>query len=185
MDLHEAIAGRRAVRQYTAESLDKDTIRRLIGAAVLAPSAINEQPWVFTVVSDQALLDRASRDVKAHVRATMSASAYAGRLKGMVDRDNEQIFHRAPTLVLISAAAPGPWVVEDCTLAAANLMLTAHSLGLGSCWIGFAQSYCNSPEGRVMFGLDAGSETVAPIIIGYPAAIAPPVARKPPQIRWV
>lgn len=82
MDLHEAIAGRRAVRQYTAESLDKDTIRRLIGAAVLAPSAINEQPWVFTVVSDQALLDRASREVKAHVRATMSASAYAGRLKG-------------------------------------------------------------------------------------------------------
>jgi nitroreductase len=61
MDINVAISGRRSVREYTSQPVDEATIRRLIDAAVLAPSAVNQQPWSFTVVRDQALLDRATR----------------------------------------------------------------------------------------------------------------------------
>lgn len=45
MDIKEAIFGRRAVREYTGEAIDRDTIRRLVDAAIHAPSAVNQQPW--------------------------------------------------------------------------------------------------------------------------------------------
>ena len=80
MDLrNEAITDHRAVREYTAEPLDEQTIRLLIADAAQAPSAINEQPWTFTVVPDRALLNRASHQAKAHMLATRSASVHRPR----------------------------------------------------------------------------------------------------------
>jgi S1-C subfamily serine protease len=54
-------------------------------------------------------------------------------------------------LILISAVRQGPWVVEDCALAAQNMMLAAHGSGFGACWIGFAQSFLNTEEGAFDF----------------------------------
>ena len=56
MDLKEVIYTRRAVREYTAEPVDEKTFRELIGAAIQAPSAVNQQPWSSCVVRDQAVL---------------------------------------------------------------------------------------------------------------------------------
>src|SRR5208282_1674391 len=50
MDIDDAISGRRSVREYTAQGVDEQTILRLINAAILAPNAVNQQPWTFTVV---------------------------------------------------------------------------------------------------------------------------------------
>ena len=96
-----------------------------------------------------------------------------------------QIFYHAPVLILISADAPGPWIVEDCALAAGNLMLAAHASGLGTCWIGFAQSFLNTSDGRNALELPPAWVPVAPIIVGYPKAAPHPVPRSEPQIRWV
>ncbi|MGP0095143.1 MAG: nitroreductase family protein [Xanthobacteraceae bacterium] len=57
-------------------AVDERTIRRLIDAAVHAPSAVNQHPWTFTVIRDQSLLDRGSRDAKSHMIATMPASPH-------------------------------------------------------------------------------------------------------------
>ncbi len=65
MDLETALSSRRSVRDYTDEPVDEATIRQLIAAAVLAPSATNLQPWTFTVVRDRELLDRLSDATKA------------------------------------------------------------------------------------------------------------------------
>jgi len=61
MDISTAISGRRSARDFTAQAIDDETIRGLIDAAALAPSASNGQPWTFTVVRDQALLDLRER----------------------------------------------------------------------------------------------------------------------------
>ena len=53
MDIATAIAGRPSTREYTQQTLDEQTILRLIRAATLAPSAVNQQPWTFTVVQNQ------------------------------------------------------------------------------------------------------------------------------------
>jgi len=185
MDINVAISGRRSVREYTSQPIDEGTIRRLIDAAVLAPSAVNQQPWTFTVVRDQALLDSLSREAKAYMLATMPADPHADHFKSLLSDSNFQIFYHAPALIVISGQSPGPWIVEDCALAAQNLMLAAYAVGLGSCWIGFAQSFLNSPEGRKLAGLSAVCVPVAPIIVGHPRAAKASVPRKDPDIRWV
>ena len=189
MDITTAIAGRRSTRDYTKQAIEEQTILRLIHAATLAPSAVNQQPWTFTVVRNQDVLDTVSRDAKAHMVATMPADMAGGvraeHLQSMLSDPAFQIFYHAPVLIVISGNAPGSWITEDCALAAENLMLTAHSLGLGTCWIGFAQSFLNTPAGKRQLGLLDSWVPVAPLIVGYPKSPPAAVPRTEPQIRWV
>jgi nitroreductase len=146
---------------------------------------MNQQPWVFAVVRDAQRLDRLSSAAKAHMLATMSDGPHTAHFRQRLDDPRFHIFYHAPVLVLICAEQAGPWIVEDCSLAAENLMLAAHARGLGSCWIGFAQSYLNTPEGKRLLDLPQSWVPVAPLIVGHPAAAAPPVERKPAHILWV
>ena len=185
MELNEAVMGRRSVREYSGQSVDQATILHLIDAAVHAPSAVNEQPYTFTVVRDQDVLERVSRGAKVHMLATMAGNPHADRFRMRLSDPNFQVFYHAPALILISGIAQGPWIVEDCALAAENLMLAAYSAGLGSCWIGFSQGFLNTGEGKRLLDLPEACVPVAPIIVGYPKARAPAVPRKAPAIRWV
>jgi nitroreductase len=185
MNVNDAIFGRRSVREYTPQPVDQKTIRRLIDAAVQAPNAVNQQPWSFSVLRDQDALDRISHDAKSHMLATMPATPHSDHFRSLLCNPDFHIFYHAPALILISATAQGPWIVEDCALAAQNLMLAAHADGLGTCWIGFAQDYLNTPEGKKVLGLSDACVPVAPIIVGYPRAAPPSVPRKEPEIRWV
>ena len=185
MNVDEAISGRRSVREYTTQGVDEHTIRHLINAAILAPTAVNQQPWTFTVVRDQGLLDRISRDAKAHMLVTMPESPQPDHFRSLLNDPNFQIFYHAPVLILISAEAHGPWIVEDCALAAENSMLAACAAGLGTCWIGFAQSFLNTPEGKKALDLPVGWVPVAPVIVGHPKNVPPAVRRKEPKVRWV
>jgi len=185
MKLHDAIVGRRSVREYANEAIDEAPIRRLIAAAIVAPNAVNQQPWTFTVVRERSRLDRISREAKAHMLATMPASVHSAHFQTVLGDPNFDIFHGAPALIVISATAPGPWIVEDCALAAENLMLAAFAEGLGTCWIGFSQSFLNTPNGKAVLGVPEAWVPVAPIIVGRPKAWPAATARKAPEILWV
>jgi nitroreductase len=185
MKIEDAILGRRSVREYTDDAVDEQTIRRLIGAAILAPSAVNQQLWTFTVARERTRLDRISRQAKAHMFATTPASEQSEHFQTLLGDPDFDIFYGAPALIVISATAPGPWIVEDCALAAENLMLAAFAEGLGTCWIGFAHSFLNTPEGKAALGAPAAWVPVAPIIVGRPKAWPAPPVRKAPEILWV
>jgi nitroreductase len=184
MELSEAIMGRRSVRSYAHAGLDQSSISGLIDAAIHAPSAMNEQPWSFMVVRDQSVLKRISTQAKAHMLEKLTADANSDRLRALLVAPDFHIFYHAPVLIVICATNQGPWVVEDCALAAENLMLSAFAAGLGSCWIGFAQSYLQTAEGKAVLGLPDAWVPVAPIIVGRPGTPPPPVPRKPPTVRW-
>ena len=181
MNIEEAISGRRSVREYTTQAVDERTIDRLIAAAIHAPNAVNQQPWTFAVVRDQKLLDRVSQVAKAH----MLAGPHAAGFRSHLSDPKFHIFYHAPVLILISAVKQGPWIVEDCALAAENLMLSAYASGLGSCWIGFAQGYLNTAEGKKAVGLAEACVPIAPIIVGHPKSAAPAVPRNKPEVRWI
>lgn len=134
---------------------------------------------------DQGLLDRISRDAKSHILVTMPASPHSDHFRSLLNEPNCQIFYHAPVLMPISASAQGPWIIEGCALAAENLMLAACATGLDTCWIGFAQSFLNTPEGKKALDLPAGCVPVAPIIVGHPKDLPPPVSRKQPEVRWI
>jgi nitroreductase len=185
MNLDQAIAGRRAVREYTSQAVDEPVIRHLVAAAQQAPSAFNEQPWTFTILRDRALLDRISREATAHMLAILPVGGPSDHARSLLGAPDFHMFHHAPVLILISAAAAGPFIVEDCALAAENLMLAAHAAGLGSCWIGFAQAFLNTAQGKALLGLPAAWVPVAPLILGHPRTAPAPVPRREPTIRWV
>ncbi len=185
MDLEQAIYSRRAVREYTDESVSKTTLRRLIDAAIQAPSAVNEQSWSFTVVQDRQLLERISTDSKAHMLRQPLPPAHSSHFQQLLQSPEFDIFYHAPALIIISSKTQDRWAVENCSLAAENLMLAACGLGLGTCWIGFAQAWLGTQEGKAALGLPASCLPVAPIIIGRPRSPAPPVPRKEPEIRWI
>ncbi|MFA5902178.1 MAG: nitroreductase [Hyphomicrobium sp.] len=184
MDIEQAIAGRRSMRDYAEAAVDEAVIHRLVGKAVLAPSAMNEQPWTFTVVRNQALLGEISRKAKAHMLALLAGSTQSEHFAALRD-ENFHIFYHAPVLIIISGASQGSWIAEDCALAAQNLMLAAYGMGLGTCWIGFAQSYLNTEEGKGSLGIPDSWTPVAPIIVGHPVKPAPAMPRRAPIVRWV
>jgi len=184
MDINEAIFSRRSIREYTTRTVDDETVHRLIEAAIQAPNAVNRQPWTFTVVRDQRMLDQVSRHAKTHMLAAAEGGDADQFRVQLTDRDFH-IFYHAPVLILISAIGPGPWIVEDCALAAQNLMLAAHGLGLGTCWIGFAQGYLNTADGKALLGLPDAAIPVAPIIVGHPGAVPFDVPRRVPDVRRI
>src|SRR5664279_5435128 len=99
MDIDDAISGRRSVREYTTQCVDEQIILRLINAAILAPNAVNQQPWTFTVVRDQNLLDSISSDAKSHMLMSMPAAPHSDHFRSSLSDPNFQIFYRAPVLI--------------------------------------------------------------------------------------
>jgi nitroreductase len=185
MDLQQAIHSRRAVRAFADRGVDRRTLRQLIDAAIQAPSAVNEQPWSFTVVQDRAMLRTISVQAKAHVLSLPPSGIASSRLREIAVHPEYDILHGAPALIVISSRSQGPWACEDCALAAENLMLAACAEGLGTCWIGFAQGWLATPEGRAVLGLETDCQPRAPIIVGYPQGPVPATPRNEPDIHWI
>lgn len=191
----DAIYRRRAVRSYRPDVVDEAAIRRLLDAAVHAPTAMHEEPWQFVVVQDRALLrslsDRAKQlmltEATAHRDLLRAPGATPdGRLLTMLRDPSFNIFYDASTLVVIAAKPLGQFVAADCWLAAENLMLAACALGLGTCCIGFALPVLHTAQAKSELGIPGHIEPVAAIILGVPDGETPVVPRKPPEIlRWV
>jgi nitroreductase len=184
MQLEEAIFNRRSVREYTGEAVDEATLKRLITAAVHAPNAVNDQPWTFTVVRSRKVMEQISAAAKLHMLAT-ARDASIERFRSHLENPEFDIFYQAPVLIVISGNIAGPWITEDCALAAENLMLAAFAEQLGTCWIGFAQSYLNTAKGKAALHIPDAWIPVAPIIVGRPRGPAAQVSRKSPEILWV
>jgi nitroreductase len=185
MDLREAIHQRRAVRDYKPDPVSCDLLQQMIVTASWAPSAMNEQPWRFTAVTDRALLGEISALSKTAMLENVAAMPRENHFREVLSDPSFDIFYNAPALVVISGPAYGQWIAEDCALAAQNLMLAAHAIGLGTCWIGFAQGFLNTIQGRHMLNLSPDTRAIAPIIVGYPKASLPPVKRKTLAIKWI
>jgi nitroreductase len=182
MDIREVIYGRLAVRDFTTEAVEKAALRLLVDAAIQAPGAVNKQPWLFTIVRDKERLARISEEAKTHLVRTSPAALASLHFLQILNDPKFDIFYGAPVLIVISPAAD-PWAIEDCAIAAENLMLAAYTAGLGTCWIGFTKDWLGTPEGKAILKLPRG--LVAFIIVGHPKSPSPPVSRKSPSINWI
>lgn len=185
MEFDEIIQHRRSVREYQPQPVQRETLLELIDAAVQAPSAMDEQPWHFTIVTDKALLARMSQNAKVQLLAASARGPHIDHIREMLSDPKFNIFYDASALVIISASRTLQWAVEDCALAAENLMLAAHARGLGTCWIGFAQAWLDTPEGHAAVGLDESLLPVAPIIVGVPKNVPLHAPRRKAQVQWI
>jgi nitroreductase len=185
MTVLDAIERRHSVRHFTPEMVSKEAVDVLLAAAIRAPTAIHEEPWVFLIIQDAQRLQRLSEQVKKHfVQEAAHASLHFGgnTLAQTFSQPDFNVFYNASTLIVICSDNPRPFAMADCWLAAENLMLAACSLGLGTCVIGSAQGALNTPEVKAQLGVPAGITAVAPIIVGIPAGETPTSPRKPPRV---
>ena len=185
MDLLDAICGRRAVRQYRQDCPSEDVLRQLIEAAAWAPSAMNGQAWHFTVITRRELLDEIAVRARLWVQENEPWLAENQEMRTLLAGSDFHMLHHAPVMIVISAAAAGKWTAEGCAVAAQNIILAATAQGLGSCWIGLAQDWLNSSEGRKAILLSADERVIAPLVVGYASAKAHEVLRRKPAVTWI
>jgi nitroreductase len=185
MELMDVLQNRRAVRDYTDVPIKPALIERLICAATLAPSAMNLQPWAFAVLLDRDRIDQLADRIKTWVFANFSETAYGPSIRGMIEKPDYSLLHHAPALVMVLAKSSESQALEDCCLAAENLMLAARDQEMGTCWVGFARPWLNQPGIKRELGLPEKYHIVAPLVLGHPKAWPKSHGRNAPEIHWI
>jgi nitroreductase len=183
MDFLQVVQERRAVREYRDIPVDAALIERLLGVAVLAPSAMNLQPWAFAVITGAGQVDEYARRAKDYLLA--GANPLNPRAHELLSDPDLSIFYHAPALVLVLARSDESQAKEDCCLAAQVFMLAARDAGLGTCWIGFGRPWLDLPKTKVELGLPQDYHVVAPIALGFPQAWPSSHGRNAPEVHWV
>ena len=161
-DVLKAIAGRRSLRRFKPDQIPDADLQAIIDAGLAAPSGHNDQSCFFTVIQNRELAKEISDGSKAEMRKIpVPWIAEAGK--------NEQyhIFYEAPTIIIVSARKDTVSPAADVCAAIENMLIAAESLGIGSCWIGFAKFYFNRPERAKKCGLPEGYEVHWGISLGY------------------
>ena len=143
MELFDALHTRRSIRKYQQKAIPDELVHKLLAAAMMAPSAGDERPWHFLLVTDP---EKKEQVKAAHPHAGMMVNAPLGIL--ICGDLNKQKYE-------------GFWP-QDCSAAMQNLLLAAHASGLGAVWTGIHpleervekfQHIFNLPKHIVPFGL--------------------------------
>jgi nitroreductase len=151
MELLEAIRGRRSIRSFKKQNVPEETVEKLIDAASWAPSAGNIQPWEFVIVR------------KPAVKKKLAQAAL-----------NQALLEEAPVVIVVCAyetcssmgygfRGKTLYCIQDTAAATQNILLTAYSLGLGTCWVGAF----NEGEAREAVNAPEGIRPVAIVPVGY------------------
>ncbi|MDZ7334765.1 MAG: nitroreductase family protein [candidate division KSB1 bacterium] len=159
MEFFELIQKRYSVRAYQQKPVEDDKLKRVLEAAVLAPTAANRQPFRLIVIHTQ---------------------GKEAELKRLYHRD---WFSQAPLVIGICAVTSEAWAridgknyaEVDATIAMDHLILAAADLGLGTCWV----AAFNPQVAREILSLPADVEPIAFTPLGYPADQPKPKRRKP------
>ena len=162
---------RRSVRNYKKDMIPKEILERIIHAGTYAPTGRNLQAPIIVAVTNREMRDRLSK-LNADIMGT-----------------NSDPFYGAPVVLVVLADKSVPTYVYDGSLVMANLMLAAHSEGVGSCWIHRAKEEFELPEGKAILrdlGIEGDYEGIGHCILGYPDGEIPEARpRKDNYVFWI
>jgi len=184
MELFEAIKGRRSVRKFKPDKIEKSIIAEIIEAASWAPSFLDHQNWYFVVLTGRE---------KENLYSFLN-ERFQYILKAMEDELSERIktltsqfltaSGRAPVLIAVFSeigSSISPNAMLSVAAAIENLLLAAYSKGLGTCWTS-GVIYIAEDVGNFLNILD--KELVALIPLGYPDENPSPHTRKMNKVEW-
>ncbi len=149
MDVFEAVKTRRSIRKYANKTVEEDKLLKVLEAARLSPSANNNQPCHFVVVSNkktrESLLPAYTRDWFVKAPVIIVACAFPEKSWTRMDGENY-------------------WKV-DSAIAVENMILVAHEAGLATCWIGAF----DETKVKEVLGIPKEARAIAMFPLGYPA----------------
>ena len=170
MELDEAIRGRRSIRRYVQRHIEESVIREILEMGRHAPSSMNGQPWIFTVVRDQAT-KRALSDLKNQYCPVEKQDFRADFIQA------------APVVVVICVDlnVSHDRAIENGVLAAANIMLAAHARGLGTVYMSAYRQDEPAVSAAIqrLLGLPPHIAPISILPMGYPDEAPGPKAMKP------
>jgi nitroreductase len=185
MEFLDVIKKRSAVREYTNALIERPVVERLINAAILAPSAMNLQPWAFAVVLDRGRIEQYAKRAKLWSLANVGQTSFTPELRKMLEDPDLTMFYHAPALVMVLAKSSDTQAAEDSCLAAENMMLGSRDEGLCTCWIGLARPWLDLPSTKAKLNLPNQCRVVAPIVLGHPKSWPESHARGPAEVSWL
>ncbi len=155
------VFGRRSIRRFTDKPVKQDDVQLLLEAAMAAPSAVARDPWRFVVVLEKGTLTLMSEGLP---NGKLLAAAPLGIVVcGDIESAHNNLLG---------------YMVQDCTAALENMLIAAHVLGLGACWLGV---YPRPERQEWVTGLLELPEPIIPLAI---AAIGYPAETKSPRTRF-
>jgi F420 biosynthesis protein FbiB-like protein len=180
-DLITAIHSRRSIRRYEDRPVPAELVEPLLEAACRAPSAHNRQPWRFVVILGDEMKRELAAAMGERLRRDLAADGLAPEL---IERDAGRSYNRitsAPLLILLCltladmdaypderrARCEAHMAVQSAAMAGQNLLLAAHGLGLGACWL-CAPLFCPDVV-REALALPGDWQPQGLITVGYPA----------------
>ena len=160
----ENIMTRRSIRDYKEEPVCREQMAKILESGIYAPSAINMQPWAVRVVDNKEFIDG------------VTAIAVASNPKIAEQPGFRNLFRNAPTVAFIACPEESYSGEYDCGLLSQNMMLSAWSMGIGSCCLGSVVPVMNSPEAKPYLDrlqLPADYKLQVAIAFGYPEGEIP------------
>lgn len=148
MEVIKAILSRRSIRRYSGKKIEKKIVDKIIHAGMYAPSAVNKQPWHFIVFEDK---ESCRAIAEVHPNAAMLNSAALGVLVCF----DEKLQHDEGYGTL------------DCSAATQNMLLAAHDMGLGACWIGIYPRENRMQSLQRIFNLPDHIKAFSIVSLGY------------------
>lgn len=168
----EALKNRRSIRKFKPELPDREALEQIIEAGLYAASGHGMQSSMIVAVTERKLRDR-----------LMEMNRVIGGWKEGFDP-----FYGAPAVLLVLSDKASPNHVYDGSLSMGNMMLAAHALGLGSCWINRAREEFESEEGKAILrelGIEGDWEGIGHCVVGYADQDAPQATpRKSGRVVW-
>ena len=152
MEALEAIFTRRSIRSYTDEPITDETMQLLIKAAMSGPSCVNARDWSFIIVRSRVMLNKMA-DANGRPAEPLRSAAAAVMVCGDLNRS--------------FPPAKDYWVIDG-AIAAQNIVLAAHALGLGSVWLGTWPQKERVEAQAKLFGLPESIVPHSVIALGYP-----------------
>jgi nitroreductase len=151
---HESLGfifGRRSVRVYSPGVVTGETATKLLEAAMAAPSAMTKDPWRFVIIREPQTLSELTAALPGGKMLATAALAIVvcGDLDAALDRQLS-------------------YLLQDCSAATENLLLAAHALGLGACWVGVHPGEDAVRQVKQMLSLPAAIIPMAVIALGHP-----------------
>lgn len=162
MELFTALFNRRSIRKYTTEKVEQNLLVKIIECGMYAPSAVNKQPWHFIIFQNAKTIEKI---IEVHPHAAMLKEASAGILVSF-DKNLQHDEGYGPV---------------DCSAATQNMLLAAHGLGLGACWVGIYPRQNRIDALHKLFCLPEHVVPFSVISIGYPASAVKKVDRFLPE----
>ena len=170
----ENIITRRTIRRFRAEQISEEELQAVLDAGMYAPSAGGRQGVLFVVLQDKETNEKLGRIKKNNSNVKMSTDTiYISKEQPSIADDPTIVnaFYDAPTVVTLFVPKNFLYGPYDASAAAENMLLAAHSLGLGGCYIGSAWESFRDPFGQeVLKKWDIRTDyyAVVHVLLGYP-----------------